>query len=124
MQYLRPEWIAAANTAVKAAATAAPVTPVIIDQYVDGATNYRVTIERDACSIVSFESAAARPADASFHQNIETARAVAQGTTDAHQAFLLGLIRFEGNIDLLIERRDAFDWLEATLAPLLAKTTF
>ena len=124
MQYLSNEWIAAANTAVEGAAMTAPVAPVVVDQYVDGATSYRVTIERDACAIVSFENPPQSPADASFRQNFETARAVAQGTTDAHQAFLLGQIRFEGNIDLLIERRDAFGWLEITLAPLLAKTTF
>jgi hypothetical protein len=124
VQYLSSEWIAAANTVVEAAARTAPVAPVVIDQYVDGATNYRVMIERDACSIVSFKDPPPGPPDASFRQNIETARAVAQRTTDAHQAFLLGHIRFEGNSDLLIERRDAFRWLEATLAPLLAKTTW
>ena len=59
-----------------------------------------------------------------FHQDLDTAQAVAQGTTDAHQAFLLGQITFEGSIDVLIERRDAFTWLAAVLAPVLATTTF
>lgn len=80
-------------------------------------------IERGACSITPLDDSST-PADAIFRQSIETARAVAQGTTDAHQAFLLGHIIFEGNIDVLIERRDAFTWLADALVPVLAETVF
>jgi len=125
VQYLSEEWIEAANAAVEAAAATAPDARVIIDQHVHGATSYQVIIERDRCTIAELaaESTVA-DADAVFRQNLETAQAVAQGTTDAHQAFLLGHITFEGTIDVLIERRDAFGWLESTLAPIMAATTF
>jgi len=128
VRYLSNEWIKAANTAVQAAASAAPANRVVVDQRVSDAVNYRITVERDACAIVSLDDAETTTrgpaADAVFRQSLDTARAVAQGTTDAHQAFLLGQITFEGNIDVLIERRDAFTWLESVLAPVLAETTF
>ena len=128
MRYLSNEWIKAANTVVQAAASAAPANRVVVDQRVNDAINYRITLERDACAIVSIGDVETDtdgpPADAVFRQSLDTARALAQGTTDAHQAFLLGQITFEGNIDVLIERRDAFTWLESVLAPLMAETTF
>ena len=96
---------------------------MVVDQLVHDVVDYRVIIERDACSI-SLLNNDLPPADAVFRQSRDTAQAVAQGTTDAHQAFLLGQITFEGNIDVLIERRDAFTWLASALAPVLATTTF
>lgn len=128
VRYLSNEWIQAANAAVQAASSTAPEARVVVDQRVSKAVDYRITIQRDACAIVSLESTTASSdspaADAVFRQSLDTARAVAQGTTDAHQAFLLGQITFEGNIAVLIERRDAFTWLASALAPVLAKTTF
>lgn len=123
MRYLSDEWIQAADAAVKAAASTAPAARVVVDQLVRDTANYRVIIERDACSIATLEQGLAL-ADAVFRQSLATAKAVAQGTTDAHQAFLLGQITFEGNIEILIERRDAFTWLAATLEPVLAATSF
>lgn len=125
VRYLSEEWIQAANAAVEAAADAAPVAGVVIDQHVADTISYRIVIEQHACSIVEFGGEPPTPAaDAVFRQSLDTAYAVAQGTTDAHQAFLLGQITFEGAIDVLIERRDAFGWLESALKPVLAATTF
>ena len=107
-----------------AAAATAPTERVVIDQYVDGVADYRVTIHRYASSIVTIKGEPTERPDATFRQSAETARAIASGATDSHQAFLLGHVRFVGNIELLIERRDAFLWLEETLAPILALTTF
>ena len=125
MRYLSNEWIQAADAAVQQAAHTAPAAPVVVEQHVDGALSYRVEIAQGSCSVsVLGPDSSATNADAVFRQNLATATAVAQGATDAHQAFLLGQITFEGNIDLLIERRDAFAWLEEALAPVLAATTF
>lgn len=125
VRYLSKEWIEAANAAVEAAADSAPDAGVVIEQHVKDTISYRVVIERNACLIAEFDDETPSPvADATFRQNLETAHAVAVGTTDAHQAFLLGQITFEGTIDVLIERRDAFGWLESTLAPVMAATTF
>lgn len=123
VQYLSSEWLAAANRAVQEAAASAPSGRLVIDQRVDGASHYRVIIMKDASS-VGLIGTDAPPADAAFRQSLETATAVAQGTTDAHQAFLLGHITFEGDINILIEQRAAFDWLQTALAPLLATTSF
>ncbi len=134
MRYLSEEWLAAADAAMQANASSAPDEPLVIDQHVAGAISYRVKIVRDDCSIatISDEGSAtvdsdavdSETVDATFRQDLATAAAVAQGTTDAHQAFLLGHITFVGNVDVLIDRRDSFTWLERALAPLLADTTF
>ena len=125
VQYLSNEWLAAADAAVRSASGSAPAEGITIDQHITDRVDYRVVVERDACSITALTAEPTdAAADASFTQDAATAAAVAQGTTDAHQAFLLGRIRFEGNIDVLIERRDAFEWLAGALAPVLAETSF
>ena len=124
VQYLSDEWLQAADAAVREAAESAPPGPVHIDQYIAGGPSYRVSVESGSCAIRLISADDDTTPDAIFRQDRSTAVAVAQGVTDAHQAFLLGQITFEGNTDLLIERRDVFAWLESTLAPLLARTTF
>gem|GEM_PF-892394 len=125
MRYLSEEWIAAADAALRQAAASAPAARIVVDQVIEGAASYRVIIEQNAASITLLDAAADHgAADAVFRQQAATAAAVAKGTTDAHQAFLLGHIRFEGAIDVLIERREAFEWLETALAPVLAETVF
>ena len=123
MRYLSSQWIRAADAAVKAASSTAPEGRVVVDQLVRDVADYRVSIGRNACSITALVGGLPAP-DAVFRQSGDTARAVAQGTTDAHQAFLLGQITFEGDIGVLIERRDAFTWLATVLEPLLAQTSF
>lgn len=123
MRYLSPEWISAADTAVRAAAASAPAGDITIDQTVEGVVRYRIRIAGDTSAVQVIDESA-DDADARFTQTLETATAVATGATDAHQAFLLGQIRFEGAVDVLIERRDVLDWLQTTLAPLMAETDF
>lgn len=126
MRYLSDEWIAAADVALKAAAVSAPAERIVIDQYVEGAANYRVVVAESACSVEALSDAkhGDEEANAAFHQTLATAQAVAQGETDAHQAFLLGQITFTGDIDVLIERREAFDWLQGALEPVMSQTIF
>ena len=124
MEYLSLEWISAADAAVKAAAGSAPAESLIIDQHVEGAVNYRIVLGSNPSVQVISSTDADSPADAVFSQDLATATAVATGATDAHQAFLLGDIRFAGNVNLLIERRDAFDWLQAALGPVIGETDF
>lgn len=129
VRYLSDEWFAAANAAVRDAAATAPAGPVIVDQHVtdDDPITWRVAINTGAASIRVI--AAGDDGDdlaphATFRQTRATARAVATGERDAHQAFLLGEIEFEGDINVLVERRAALDWLAETLAPVLAATDF
>ncbi len=124
MRYLSAEWLEAADQAVRNASPA-PSGPLIVDQRVDRGTTticWRTTLGSES-AIVGVD-AAADGADVVFSQSFETARDIAQGTADAHQAFLLGDIRFEGSIDALIAHRSSFEWLEQALAPLLAATTW
>lgn len=123
MRYLSDEWIAAADKAVRAAAANAPAEPLVIDQHVTGVASYRVRIAQGDCSVAAL-GAGAEGADATFRQDAATARAVATGETDAHQAFLLGRITFTGDADVLIQRRDAFAWLADTLTSVMADTEF
>lgn len=128
MRYLSDEWFEQADAAVQAANDAAPPGRVVVDQTIlspeHPPVTYRVTIERGQSSIVRSTDPTAGEPDAHFEQQAATAAAIVQGETDAHQAFLLGNISFRGDIAVLIEQRAAFEWLEATLAPVLAKTTF
>lgn len=125
MRFLSDEWLAAADTAISGAAGSAPNRGLTVDQHIDGVISYRIVVARDGAGVARLDAAvpSERP-DAAFHQSEATARSIARRETDAHQGFLLGKIRFEGDIDVLIERRDAFAWLEMTLAPLMARTTF
>jgi len=124
VRYLSKDWIAAADAAVKATATSAPAGRVVVDQTIDDVVSYRVTIDATDPSVIEVSGHGHTEADATFRQTAATASAVAQGHTDAHQAFLLGHIQFTGDISLLIERRSSFEWLASALAPVLAKTTF
>lgn len=128
MRYLSDEWIEAADAAVRAASPA-PSGPLVVEQRVetdDGTRGWRTVFGAES----RIEPAPAGPdgppgeppVDAVFSQSEATARAVATGNTDAHQAFLLGDIRFEGSVEALIEHRASFEWLEAALAPVMAVT--
>lgn len=124
VRYLSEEWLAAADRAVRDASPA-PSGPLVIDQRVardNTVVGWRTTFGAGS-TIVAIDGNAG-DADAVFSQSFDTARAIAQGDTDAHQAFLLGDIRFEGSIDALITHRDSFEWLEQTLAPVMAATTW
>ena len=102
----------------------------MVDQHVDrGDTSIRWRVTLGPQSRIERVDASGDPSvdagpDAVFRQSIDTARAIAQGDTDAHQAFLLGDIRFEGSIDALITHRASFEWLEQTLAPVMEATTW
>jgi len=125
VEYLSPEWITAAQLAVAGAAADAPASQLVIDQHVTDHVSYRVTVAPSGCSLEIIEpNNDATTADASFRQDIATARSIATGGTDAHQAFLLGHIRFDGDINVLIEQRAVFEWLQHALAPVMATTTF
>lgn len=130
MRYLSDEWIAAVDEAVRAASADAPTDPLVIDQHVTDVVSYRVRVEQGSSSITRLAEAGAggidgsSGVDAAFTQDLSTAVAVAAGETDAHQAFLLGRIRFTGDADVLIRRRDAFSWLAEILAPVMARTDF
>ena len=124
VRYLSEEWLSAADQAVRDASPA-PSGALVIDQHVDDdgtALCWRTTLGTQ--SRIEAVPAESTGADAVFRQSFATARAIAEGSSDAHQAFLLGDIRFEGSIDALITHRESFDWLEQALAPVMAATSW
>ena len=125
MRFLSQEWVEAADAAIRAAVASAPDVSLTIDQHIDGVVAYRVVVDRTAPSVTLIDDGAASPkdrADAVFRQDATTALAIARGETDAHQSFLLGDLEFEGDIDVLIARRQAFAWLADVLAPVMSET--
>lgn len=122
MRYLSAQWLTAANEAVQSSPPPPAGSRLIIDQVVDGAASWRVVVGDTAQ--IGAQPDDGSIADATFRQSIATAQAIASGTTDAHQAFLLGEIRFEGNIEALIEHRAVLQWLHDALAPVMAETTW
>lgn len=122
MRYLSDEWLAAANEAVQV--SSAPAGRVVIDQHVSDAGSWRTVIDATSSIQRITDGEDLASPDAAFRQSRETAQAVATGETDAHQAFLLGAITFEGQIDVLIERRASLQWLQETLAPVMQATTW
>jgi hypothetical protein len=124
VRYLSEEWLSAADRAVRDASPA-PSGALVIDQHIDDegtALCWRTTLGlQSRIERIAPESTGA---DAVFRQSYATARAIAQGSSDAHQAFLLGDIRFEGSIDALITHRGSFEWLEQALAPVMAATSW
>lgn len=123
VRYLSDDWLAAADRAVRRAGEPAP-SSIVIDQWVDGAGGFRVVIGPEASVAALRADTNDDVAAATFRQTLETARAIATGATDAHQAFLLGRIEFSGDLDRVIAARDALAWLEATLAPVMEETTW
>lgn len=124
VQYLGDAWFQAADSAIQAAAGSAPPGRVVVDQTItDRDLTYRITISGTS-SALTLHPKDDGEASARFEQTEAVAIAIARGHTDAHQAFLLGQLRFHGDIGVLIEQRASFDWLQETLAPVLANTTF
>lgn len=123
VRYLSDEWIAAADRLLREHSPRPSVSLTIVQQ-VDGLCRYRIVISPSATRVETLHPDEANDADAVFIQSAETATNIARGETDAHQAFLLGKIDFEGSIETLIECRDAFGWLAEAFAPLMAETSF
>jgi hypothetical protein len=124
MEFLSAAWIDAADAAVKKLASTAPQGSLTIDQHIPGRVSYRVVIDRVEAGVfaVDADGPPLGAPDAAFTQTEATARSLAAGDTDAHQAFLLGQISFDGDIDMVIARREALTWLQAALAPVMAST--
>lgn len=124
MDYLSDTWIDAANHALAADSTLFDNAELAIFQQVTGARSYLVTITGVRAWIVDTNHADPPPNALCFQQDWATACRIARGETDAHQAFLLGEIRFSGDIASLITHATTFDRLAGALAPVMARTTF
>ncbi len=147
VQYLSDEWFSAATEAIATAGALPGPCDLTVHQRVDDLTwsvrffDQRAELLRTALSsdtAVPRDTALSRdtalPRDTasdggadsqvSFSQTRDVANSIGSGQRDAHEAFLLGDVVFDGDVELLIKHRAVFDWLESALAPLMAITTF
>ena len=127
--FLSDEWIAALDEAAGAddklrAATAG--VSLVLQQTVtdlpDGDVTWHVAIDDGMIRILPGTSAL--PADVTFSQSFETAKAVATSQLSAQSAFMLGKLRIGGAVAKLIEQRAAFDGLDDLFIEVRSHTTY
>lgn len=124
VDYLSDAWIAAANRALAAESAQFGTTQLTIYQQVLAARSYVVHITDQGASLVAAGQPDPPPGALCFAQDWSTACRIAQGETDAHQAFLLGDITFSGEIASLLSHAATFEHLATILAPVMAQTVF
>ena len=126
--YLSPEWLDAADRAVRAAPSLAEATAgvrLVIDQTVDGTdgdeVRYHVCIDDGDVRILP---GPAPRADVSFRQPHRVAVAIASGTDSAQMAFMRGELTVGGDVRVLIEHKSLLDDLGGVLGELRSRTRF
>ena len=133
--YLSPEWLDAADRAVRAAPTLSAASVGVhltIDQTVgndhdnrdggpDDEVRYHVCVDDGDVRILP---GPAPRADVSFRQPRRVAVAIASGRDSAQMAFMRGELTVGGDVRLLIEHRSLLDGLGDVLGELRARTRF
>lgn len=127
LRYLSEEWMAAADEAVRAAASLGDATAgigLVIRQTVTGAgpdggaVTYRIVLDHGANSVQAGDG----EADVSFTTDLATAAAIAGGTQSAQTAFLDGRIRLGGDVQALMAHQGVLADLDDVLGPVRART--
>lgn len=117
VRFLTPEWVAALDEAAAGASelrTASRGVELVVEQEVggDGGEPVRYVFELGDGE-VRFRWGGASQPDVTLVQSAETAEALSRGELNAQQAFVLGKLRIRGNVEKLLEARDALSRLEA-----------
>lgn len=128
IRYLSLEWIDALTEAVAADAslrTAASTVDIGITQAViDGPEGTVVYHLQVADGVATFGPGPAWPEDIRMEQSWDTAVGVATGTLQAHEAFIGGHIRIEGDQQKLIAAQDVFRSLDGIFSSVRERTTY
>ena len=127
--FLSDEWIAALDEAASADAKLRAATvgvSLVLQQTVTDSPNGDVTwhVKVDDGTIRIVPGTSAQPADVTFSQSFETAKAVATAQLSAQSAFMLGKLRIGGTVAMLIEQRAAFDGLDDLFIEVRSRTTY
>ena len=127
--FLSDEWIAALDEAASAddklREATAGVSLVLQQTVTDspgGDVTWHVAIDDGMIRILPGTSVL--PADVTFSQSFETAKAVATAKLSAQSAFMLGKLRIGGSVAKLIEQRAAFDGLDDLFIEVRSRTTY
>jgi putative sterol carrier protein len=124
VRYLTPEWIDAMASA--AGDLEGPVAArLTVQQRVtggpDGDVSYHVVVDHGKVAVRSGEAVAP---DVTFEQDHETAVAVARGDLAAQAAFMSGRLRVQGDVQRLIDEKDALTGLDRALRDVRASTEY
>jgi alkyl sulfatase BDS1-like metallo-beta-lactamase superfamily hydrolase len=123
-RYLTPEWIDALASAADGL-EGPPGVRLTVQQRVtggpDGDVSYHVVLEEGKVAVRAGEAAAP---DVTFVQDHATAVAVACGELAAQAAFMSGRMRVTGDVQRLIDEKDALTGLDRVLAGVRAETEY
>lgn len=127
--FLSEEWIAALDEAAgaddKLRAATQSVSLVLQQTVTDspnGDVSWHVTVDDGTIRVLAGSSA--QPADVTFFQSFETAKAISTSQLSAQSAFMLGKLRIGGTVAKLIEQRAAFDGLDDLFIEVRSRTTY
>ena len=130
--YLSPEWLAEADQLAQASETLLTATAdvqLVLRQEVAatplGDVSYEVRFDQGRVGVASVSAGdqeGASPPDITLRQDYRCAVAIWSGTADAHDAFLDGRVRLDGDPRLLTAAAPALEALAEALAPLRAET--
>jgi putative sterol carrier protein len=126
-QYLSPEWIDELHAALSADESVRKATAGValtVQQVVTGGPEGDVAWH----VVVDHGTVAVRPgttddADVTFHQDRETAVAVAGGELSAQAAFMIGKLTVTGDVRKLIEHQGAFTGIDDATDAVRARAT-
>ena len=128
VRYLSAEWIDAVGAAAAGSAQlreASAGVHVTVQQRVcggpDGDVAFHVVVDDGTVTVRPGE---APSPDVTFLQDHDTAVAVATGELAAQTAFMVGKLRVVGDVQLLMQHRDALTGLDAALAGVRETTEY
>jgi putative sterol carrier protein len=126
LTFLSDEWIDALHRAAAADRSLGELTrelALTIEQEVtggpEGDVRYHVDFDRGTVSVVS---GPAPSATVRFHQDYETAAAIAAGVGSAQRAFMTGRLRVGGDLRVLLEHTEVLAQLDDVFAGVRART--
>ena len=126
LTFLSDDWVHALHDAVAHDPALAELTArlaLTIEQEVTGSplgdVRYHVTFDHGSVSVAP--GPAADPT-VRFHQDYETAAAIAAGTGSAQRAFMTGRLRVGGDLRVLLEHGDVLAQLADVFAGVRART--
>ena len=127
LTFLSDEWIGALHQAAVADAALAALTTdldLVIEQEVTGGpqgdVRYHMAFDHGSVSVAP--GAAASPT-VRFHQDYETAAAIAVGQGSAQRAFMTGRLRVGGDLRVLLTHTEVLAQLDDVFADVRARTT-
>lgn len=126
LTFLSDEWIEALHAAAAADQALAELTAELsltIEQEVTGGpagdVRYHVTFDRGSVAIAS---GGVSDATVRFHQDYETAAAIAAGLGSAQRAFMTGRLRVGGDLRVLLAHTEVLAQLDDVFAVVRVRT--